>query len=620
MLGVRHEDFLIFTLVLILLLVSHTKCYLIDVTGDAFGDQSDGFLAAFGDFNSDKKTDLFVITGNGQNLTLLSAKKGGVFGKHVLIKSNSSSTDIITGVMPADFDGDSQMDVLVVKRPSGKNVSPVTVEIHWGDTSSSFALDNKPTVLPDKFVDQPLLLDANGDLMPDLFGETAPGNRSYWLSSANRTIIRREVENGTSPAQLPPLHFPHSSAFVDLNQDLTPDLLVVSEDKDGAVQFERWIISKGNLTWNQTIPMVIPPKGGAWKHVGQVSFVDLNHDQEYNLIVPVCADEDCQESFIYVYTQNKWIKLDVNFLSDLTKTTWGFVPPANNPMADLLTLPISLRVADYTMDGYPDLIVTLQDSKNISSVARPYIFINTPCSTCESFKRNFVIAWDAEDYAKSEPLLVATFFDYEENGNLDMILVSYIESTKQPHLRLLKAVSTDDLCFLKVMVLSGLCNGKCPHGTESYGVNLPGPTTWYHTMTSAGDPQMSTATQLYQSTHFSLQTPYTIIGLGRTPNFVEQFQVGIQRPENMEESLEKTWTYIVPNSQLIVIPTPQTNPSSWKYKLFMTPSELVLLTGASLLGTCGFISIIVGILHWRERVADKKEKLQESQRFHFDAM
>lgn len=62
--GLRH-DFVIFTLVFLSVFVSQTRCYLIDVTGAAFGGQSDGFLAAFGDFNSDKKTDLFVITGNG---------------------------------------------------------------------------------------------------------------------------------------------------------------------------------------------------------------------------------------------------------------------------------------------------------------------------------------------------------------------------------------------------------------------------------------------------------------------------------------------------------------------------------------------------------------------------
>ena len=39
------------------------------------------------------------------------------------------------------------------------------------------------------------------------------------------------------------------------------------------------------------------------------------------------------------------------------------------------------------------------------------------------------------------------------------------------------------------------------------------------------------ATQLTQSAHFALQLPYTVFGLGRTPNFVDQMFVGIPQAE-----------------------------------------------------------------------------------------
>ena len=39
-----------------------------------------------------------------------------------------------------------------------------------------------------------------------------------------------------------------------------------------------------------------------------------------------------------------------------------------------------------------------------------------------------------------------------------------------------------------------------------------------------------TATQLSQSAHFALQLPYTVFGLGQTPNFVDTLSVGIPRP------------------------------------------------------------------------------------------
>jgi len=38
------------------------------------------------------------------------------------------------------------------------------------------------------------------------------------------------------------------------------------------------------------------------------------------------------------------------------------------------------------------------------------------------------------------------------------------------------------------------------------------------------------ASQLTQSAYFSLQLPFTVFGLGQTPNFVDTLQVGIPHP------------------------------------------------------------------------------------------
>lgn len=41
---------------------------------------------------------------------------------------------------------------------------------------------------------------------------------------------------------------------------------------------------------------------------------------------------------------------------------------------------------------------------------------------------------------------------------------------------------------------------------------------------------------------------------------------------------------------------------------------------AGLTTVCGLITVIIGVLYWKERQEDKKERLSESHRFHFDAM
>lgn len=46
---------------ILFMFVQHGAVGLQDVTGDLFGSENVGTVAAFGDFNSDKQTDVFVI-------------------------------------------------------------------------------------------------------------------------------------------------------------------------------------------------------------------------------------------------------------------------------------------------------------------------------------------------------------------------------------------------------------------------------------------------------------------------------------------------------------------------------------------------------------------------------
>lgn len=77
---------------------------------------------------------------------------------------------------------------------------------------------------------------------------------------------------------------------------------------------------------------------------------------------------------------------------------------------------------------------------------------------------------------------------------------------------------------------------------------------------------------------------------------------------------------MIPNSQMVVVPWPPNDPFRWKAQLFVTPSKLIWMSVISLGATCAVITLIILILHIKERREDRLEKLQESQPFHFDAM
>jgi len=158
------------------------------------------------------------------------------------------------------------------------------------------------------------------------------------------------------------------------------------------------------------------------------------------------------------------------------------------------------------------------------------------------------------------------------------------------------------------MVLTGLGGvGSLP----PYGTNLPGPRVSYFTVTQDGTERYGCAAQLSQSAHFALQLPYSIFGLGRTPNFVDKMTTGYA-------GKTRDWLLVIPNSQMVIVPRGETQ--HWRMQLFVTPSQTILETMAVLLGTCVLNVLIIGGLHLKEKREDRLEKLQEAHRFHFDAM
>ncbi|RUS81459.1 hypothetical protein EGW08_010757 [Elysia chlorotica] len=283
-----------------------------------------------------------------------------------------------------------------------------------------------------------------------------------------------------------------------------------------------------------------------------------------------------------------------------------------------LSLPMALRIGDFNLDGYPDALALFSDATDGPHNASAYILYNEGCSGdhCGGFSRSLSIAYN-DPLQKSKPV-ITSFFDLKENGVLD-IVISETQDDGSTALRAIQQDFSGDASFLKVMVVSVLCFKNCPRGHSPYGVNQVGPTAKFESTTPMGKNQIGQASQLSQSAYFSLQLPFMLFGLGQTPNFVDELYVGIPYPTGKSPRVH-SWSSIIPNSQIIIIPYPLDSPSRWKHELYVTPSRLVLLTGVSLLGTCAFIGIIVALLHWRERIEDKKEKLQEAQRFHFDAM
>lgn len=573
-----------------------------DITPAVFGNAHYGMPAAFGDFNSDELTDVFMLRDNGMTVEIFLAAE-----QEPLLRANSdlrcTFRHMVVSVVPGDFDGDVFMDVLVMT--FNKDHNRYYAYILWGGNGRlNCTNEDQPLI---KMRGQPLALDYNQDMIIDLFGLNENHTRSFWVFNQNRTAPK-EIPMDREEEERPRISHPHSNAYLDLNNDFLPDLVVTTEES-----FEIWISTEQGFAYRSTIdlPYNISRDKDFKGVLGQTLYLDVELTGKMDLLVPLCFDEHCTNSTIMMYS-NGWHNLRINF-RDNKNMLWGFVKPDGRRYTDTITL----RGGDFNMDGYPDILATLQSTTGRQR--QSFLLENVACEACIGFSRTFEIRWQALNPFYNETAM-AVFYDFYQDGILDVILVEVDKASKEYRTAAFKNSLDYDANFVKVMVLTGRTNSMYPISPGSlgkkkrtYGTNLPGPSIAYKTTTQDGSPRNAIAAQLPQSAHFSLNLPYTTFGLGRTPNFVDALTIGVA-------GKSREWPQIIPNSQMVVIPNPIGEPYRWKAQLFVTPSKLILLSAAALTGTCGLISAIIVGLYWKERREDKIEKLQEAHRFHFDAM
>lgn len=501
------------------------------------------------------------------------------------------------------------MDVLITLHHKDNEFN---IYILYGSGDSlNCSIPDKPVI--SKMKGEPLALDYNNDFIIDLFGVVERDNeekRIFWIFK-NRTEPE-EIEMKKRSETLGKIRIPHSHAVLDLNDDFIADLVISCEK--GYEIWEGQLDSEVRFKYNHTV--MFPEKSASWSLFahdpifGQAIFADIELRGEFKQLVPTCWDSSCHNASFLVSGMNSFYNLPINMKDD-DGNLWGFALPKD----DLYENAMSVRVGDFNLDGYPDLLATLE---NVHREKQVFLLENIQCSRPCPISRTFAVKWKAlSPFTKGT--IQGSFFDFYQHGILDVILVEKYNKNQYRPLAFRNSLDYD-VNFVKVIVLTGLSNERRPSATTPlgyrrryYGTNLPGPRIEFKTTTQEGEKQHGASPQLSQSAYFSLQLPTTIFGLGRTPNFVDSLTVGLS-------GKEKTMLQLIPNSQMIIVPSPFEQPEKWKAQLFVTPSKLILMSVLALSGICLAILIIIMILHFKEKREDKLEKLAEAHRFHFDAM
>lgn len=493
----------------------------------------------------------------------------------------------IEGVTPGDYNYDGRLDVLLTLNRSGTREAEVYLqtEDNGFDSTASFLFNA---------TNQPAALDINGDMSVDFIFNTLTSQGTEQATVAEKhassyTLKRlSEYAFESSEVCLPPsdrkLSSPHSISFVDLNKDCWADLFLTTQDEAGKVYFEVWLNMRSG---NYCIVQATEAPEGA----GQVSFADVDRNGVEDAIFPT-------PGHINVVFNDNDHSSDCRFeVSDISYKSFkqlDFAASANNTSAALALdtglsfsegtaeIPLILRPGDLDLDGYPDLIVPVEDADGSFCA----YYRNTKGEG--DSRRSFVLDSNSEfDKVKDKRgAYLCTFFDLDENGIPD-ILLTHRNSTTSTTLAYYNNF-LDDTFHLKALSLNG-------YGKQKYSSAYSGPVFMFTVTELDMTPVQIHSTQLSQTSYFALQTPYCLYGIGRTNSYVEQFYVNIPSLAHTA----KMWTPIIPNSYLIVSPkrarspTKQVDIDAWFLELFASPTDKigVIIAGAAffLLGIGGFV-------------------------------
>lgn len=636
-----------------------------DVTTSMFGSENDEiFPVAFGDLNADKLTDVVTVTRDKSSLVVLYSRQEAPYLQrdvHCNIRTEKNHTVEIVGVAPGDFTGDGLMDLAVTIEQLGtKDKELIILKGDANDVICDSGAEKVTAVM----VQEPLAADLNGDMIVDLIGEAfeEEGNgkvsgtkiqRKLWLfqnTFATHNPIEvpfileendRHVSDGFRR-----MANPSSNAFVDIDADYVPELILVTQTTEEEIIQKRLLRSvrylvetyRVNVHPNHDalypvtftrkrddIPIVKANSTNPIETVGQPLFIDLDQSGELNYLLPYCDRKFCQKDTgfgLLSIINGTCVDIPLQGTDyNGKKWKWKYVNKGqeNNMRSHFdgyYSRTISLRVGDYNLDGYPDLIGVVQSDETVGE-DRAVVLENVPCKVSDKvkscpFPRTFSLRFDVlQDYGN---VTLATFYDIHDDGLIDVFLVRRTDNKKYKYeVRAFENSPDYDSNFFKVMVLSGRQCLKCPQNGIPYGNVVTGPIIKYRTTTQLGERQTAVAAQNYRSSHLSMDLPYTIFGIGHSPNFVETLIVGVSPTDTENRTHE--WPQIIPNSQIIVIPPQIGTSDAWKFKLFLTPSDAVWKTFAVLIGVILVVFLIVCVLYYKERKEDKMDRLQEAHRY-----
>ncbi|CDR94221.1 T-cell immunomodulatory protein-like protein precursor, putative [Babesia bigemina] len=613
-----------------------------------------GQIADFGDFDGNGQLDAITYHQKGNDATICVFKVSNRSDKPVILATAHLQGNV-AGAVGVDINLDSALDVLVIIEESKHKYRLLTFYQEkksgllvqgWDSTKETNGHNQKKEQSNDRDSQlgtlmkrgeyeyssiHPLVLDINGDGFVDLFCQTEDKRLFVWTNYGG-AFLPYLLENvpscyfeGTREGYVPS---PHSSAFVDINGDCRADLiLLVQHENKRYLQIWETEADNNRMKYirNPNKDIVLPTNHG------QVSFADFNGDGTIDIVVPYCnqlnAERSCiQGSRIFITFNHQkpfcsYIWNNPN--SDMcrkatelcTKSDFAFHPvdglssvdislPVNVGFKDSEGQLMSVSLGDLNNNGYPDVIVLGWNLATLQPVVCVYRNVENNESSvvnARSFVQSAIIEVTEPDIRYIRVAAVDLF----EDGITEVgIFTSKVSIGNDSIARFYTTVNEKIGLFMKAMV-RGVAENETPSSVNvlSTGSNVNGAVFKITVIDVYGAKSPRCSTIRPQSAHSPLLPPYSMFGLGKTNNYVEEFYLGMP---STSKSYSNMWISIIPNCSVIAIPHRLLYPNEWTLKLSLSPSkDIYKILVATLICLVSLGVIIVGF--------DIKEKREDSE-------
>jgi hypothetical protein len=396
-------------------------------------------------------------------------------------------------------------------------------------------------------------------------------------------------------------------AYVDVDGNCRPDI-ILSYEQEGT-RFINVYLSNRRTTENYTLAQTITV--GKASEYGSFIISRINNTKSYDkmpqfdIFIPKLDDTKIIVYENQIKIDYKWDTYhckedegndDVNVDSDLLKNgifklnnnTYNLESDGQNAKFEENLISM-IRPGDFSAEGQLGLLVKQKSGDK------------TIISLFSKDEEKFNLQLKINGTNKIGNPIHAVFYDINEAGLLGLI----VQNDKLQNFFIYNF--RKDKYFLKAKLMNDR--------KALYDANI-GASFRFIVTSKDGSRHMDISCQLAQTSDMSIPLPYSLMGLGETNNYVENFQILSGNYYNIDKNRYEKEKYrnfrdqtpLIPNTQMAIFKfINDKNRYEWYIDLYILPTDTLLVIALSIIG---FMLVILGViiyLHVREVKEEQKE-------------